>query len=112
MYDSSRDGSDSRAMESVEDAENWSLPFPSFLRQPLFNATVYLPAFISLTRFFTSKSRGRPGTPYDFSEGDTARQIVLSVRLESATTRFVVSGSSFRSMHSTEAKNDLRSIAM
>ena len=47
--------------------------------------------------------RGRPGMPYSFSAGETARQIVFSVRLKSATTRFVISGSSPRSRHSTEA---------
>ena len=36
-------------------------------------------------------------------EGVTARQMVLSVRLSSATTRFVSRGSKPRSRHSTEA---------
>ena len=44
------------------------------------------------------------------SEGVTARHIVFSVREESATTRFVVSGSSPRSTHSTDAKKDFRSM--
>ena len=47
----------------------------------------------------------------DLSDGETARHIVFSVRDLSATTRFTPSGSSFLSTHSTEAKNDLRSIA-
>ena len=38
-----------------------------------------------------------------FSEGVTARQIVFSVRLASATTRLVVMGSRPRSRHSTDA---------
>ena len=37
---------------------------------------------------------------YDY---DTARQMVFSVRLRSATTRLVVIGSRLRSMHSTDA---------
>ena len=51
----------------------------------------------------TSNSRGLPGMPKDFREGETARQMVLSVRLGSATTRLVVMGSSPPWMHSTEA---------
>ena len=38
-----------------------------------------------------------------FKDGDTAKQIVLSVRLSSATTRLVLSGSRPRSTHSTLA---------
>ena len=37
------------------------------------------------------------------SGGETARQIVFSVRSSSATTRFVFSGSSPRAAHSTDA---------
>ena len=44
-------------------------------------------------------------------EGETARQMVFSVRLASATTKWVFKGSSPRSTHSTEAKKDFRSIA-
>ena len=47
--------------------------------------------------------RARPGILYPLREGETARQMVFSVREVSATTRWVVSGSSPRSMHSTEA---------
>ena len=43
------------------------------------------------------------GIPYFFRDGETARQMVFSVRLSSATTRLVVSGSSPRSTHSTDA---------
>ena len=50
-----------------------------------------------------SNSLARPGMPYAFREGDTARQIVFSVREESATTRFVVSGSRCRAAHSALA---------
>lgn len=49
------------------------------------------------------KAYGIPGIPYSFKEGDTARQMVFSVRDASATTRFVVRGSRPRSAHSTEA---------
>jgi len=41
--------------------------------------------------------------PCALRAGETARQIVLLVRLSSATTRCVVSGFSPRSIHSTEA---------
>ena len=34
-----------------------------------------------------------PDLPYAFSDGETARQMVLSVRLSSATTRLTSSGS-------------------
>lgn len=49
------------------------------------------------------KSRGRPPVTYALSAGDTARQMVFSVREASATTRQVSSGSSPLSTHSTEA---------
>ena len=52
---------------------------------------------------FTSKSRARPKMPRAFMLGDTARQMVPSDRLSSATTRLVVRGSRPRSTHSTEA---------
>ena len=45
-----------------------------------------------------------------FAAGETAKQIVLSVLLSSATTRFVVIGSNPLSAHSTEAKKDFMSI--
>ena len=60
-------------------------------------------ALISASRCFTSKSLGRLGTPRAFKEGETARQMVPSDRLSSATTRFVVRGSNPLSTHSTEA---------
>ena len=60
-------------------------------------------AFTRPTICSTSKRRGRPGTPKDFSAGETARHMVLLVRLSSATTRLVVSGFRPRSTHSTEA---------
>ncbi len=63
----------------------------------------FLSALISFTRCTTSNSLARPGIPKDFKEGETARQMVFSVRLKSATTRLEVSGSSPRSTHSTEA---------
>ena len=50
--------------------------------------------------------------PYAFSDGDTARHIVLEVRLLSATTRLVDRGLSPLSTHSTLAKNDFRSMAI
>lgn len=61
------------------------------------------PLLTSLTRCTTSNSRARPGMPYAFREGDTAKQMVFSVRLASATTRLVVSGSRCRAAHSAEA---------
>ena len=45
----------------------------------------------------------RPGIPIALRDGETARQIVFSVRLRSATTRLAVSGLSPRSLHSTDA---------
>jgi len=58
---------------------------------------------ISAALASTSKSLLRPLKPYFFKLGETARQIVLLVRLASATTRLVVSGFKARSLHSTEA---------
>ena len=69
-------------------------------------------AFASRTRCLTSNSRPRPESPQRLSVGVMARQMVLSVRLSSATTRLVSSGSRPRSRHSTEAKKDFRSIAI
>ena len=63
-------------------------------------------------RCSTSKRRARPPMPYAFSDGDTARHIVLEVRLLSATTRLVDRGLSPLSTHSTLAKNDFRSMAI
>ena len=57
----------------------------------------------SFIRCTTSNRRARPPMPYAFSDGETAKQMVFSVRLSSATTRFVVSGSRPRSTHSTLA---------
>ena len=54
----------------------------------------------------TNKGRTRKkrtGIPMALRDGDTARQIVFSVLLRSATTRLAVSGLSPRSLHSTEA---------
>ena len=48
--------------------------------------------------------------PNFFNAGDTAKHIVLSVLVSSATTRFVVIGSKFLSAHSTDAKKDFISI--
>ena len=48
-------------------------------------------AFSSLTFCTTSNSLALPGIPYALREGETARQMVFSVRLASATTRLVVS---------------------
>ena len=66
-------------------------------------ALLSLSLFASLTLCTTSNSLALPGIPYAFRDGDTARQMVFSVRSASATTRLVVSGSSCRSTHSTEA---------
>ena len=44
-----------------------------------------------------------PGMPYALRAGDTARQIVFSVRVGSATTRLVVRASFPLSLHSTDA---------
>ena len=66
-------------------------------------AFLFLAALTALTFWFTSKSLGRPGIPKDFKAGDTARQMVFSVRVPSATVRHVRRGSSPRSIHSTEA---------
>ena len=60
-------------------------------------------ALASFTFWMASNSLARPGIPRAFSEGDTARQMVFSVRLLSATTRLVRSGSNPRSTHSWEA---------
>ena len=58
--------------------------------------TYWMPAGISNTRH-------RLRTPRAFMLGLTARQMVFSVRVPSATTRLVVMGSSPRSAHSTLA---------
>ena len=58
---------------------------------------------ISRTCCTTSKSRGLPAMPQALSGGETARQMVFSVRLASATTRLMSSGSKLRDTHSTEA---------
>ena len=55
------------------------------------------------SRCTTSNSLARPEMPQAFRLGVTARQIVFSVRLRSATTRLVVKGSRPRSMHSVDA---------
>ena len=60
-------------------------------------------SLMALTCCTTSKSRALPPIPYDFKEGETARQIVFSVRETSATTRLVVRGLRPLSTHSTEA---------
>ena len=59
--------------------------------------------FTSFTRCTTSKRRALPGMPYALRAGDTARQIVFSVRVGSATTRLVVRASFPLSLHSTDA---------
>jgi hypothetical protein len=43
--------------------------------------------------WITSNNLALPEIPYFFKEGETARQIVFSVLLASATTRFVSKGS-------------------
>ena len=53
--------------------------------------------------WITSNNLALPGIPYFFNDGDTAKQIVFSLRLTSATTRLVVKGSRFLSTHSTDA---------
>ena len=50
-------------------------------------------------RSFTSNNRARPGMPYAFSAGETARQIVFSVRDSSATTRYASSESARHAFH-------------
>ena len=69
------------------------LPPSAYLRRRLTSPTFCI----------ASKSLALPGMPNDLSDGDTARQIVFSVRLSSATTRFVVKGSRPRATHSTDA---------
>ena len=59
----------------------------------------------------TSKSLALPGKPYTFKLGEIAKHIVFSVLVLSATTKFVVSGSKFLFLHSTDAKKDFKSIA-
>ena len=56
-----------------------------------------------------SYTRPRLFAPSAFIAGVAARHIVLSPREGSATTRFVVNGSSPHSTHSTDAKNDFKS---
>ncbi len=69
-----------------------------FFKQEIYDYASYI-----RMRSFASNSLGRLGTPMAFRAGDTARQMVLSVRLSSATNRFAVSGSRPRATHSTEA---------
>jgi len=66
-------------------------------------AFLFLSIFTSFIFCTTSNSLGLPGSPYAFKEGLTAKQIVFSVLLLSATTKLVVIGLSPRSLHSTEA---------
>lgn len=66
-------------------------------------ADIFRALLILLTFCTTSNNLALPGIPYCFNDGETARQIVFSVRLLSATTRFVVKASKFLSLHSTEA---------
>ena len=66
-------------------------------------AAARLAALTSLSFALTSKSRALPGNPYALSDGDTARQMVLSVRDWSATTRCVDRGSNPSSAHSEDA---------
>ena len=54
-------------------------------------------------RCTASNNLALPGIPYAFNDGETARQMVFSVLLGSATTRFVVKGSNPRDTHSTDA---------
>ena len=82
--------------ESLWESQELPVNFPP-------GAYFFLSRFTSDTLCSTSKRRARPGIPYAFREGDTARQIVFEVRLRSATTRFVVIGSRFLSTTSTEA---------
>ena len=67
-------------------------------------------ALTSLTRWTTSKSRARPEIPQAFRDGVTARQMVFSVRLKSATTKLVVRGSRPRSTHSTETSQKIKEL--
>lgn len=69
------------------------------------NAATFIWLYASYMRMrsFASNSRGLLGTPMAFREGLTARQMVLSVLLSSATSRLVVSGSNPRATHSTLA---------
>ena len=60
-------------------------------------------AFTSFIFCITSKSRGLPGIPSSFMEGETARHMVLAVLSGSATTRLVVMGSTPRAAHSADA---------
>ena len=59
--------------------------------------------------FGISYTLHRLRTPSFFIPGEAARHIVLSPRDGSATISFASKGSSPRSTHSTEAKNDFKS---
>lgn len=77
-----------------------SLDFPFSLR---YGAFLLRSSLMHFTCWIASNSRGLPGTPHALRGGVTAKQMVLSVRVSSATTRCVVRGSRFRSTHSTDA---------
>ena len=63
-----------------------------------------LPFRVDLAQFLPDfEQSGTPGQPVAFNDGDTARQMVLSVRDSSATTRCVRSGSKPSSTHSDDA---------
>ena len=64
------------------------------------------------TPFGISNTRQRLRIPSAFIAGVIARQIAPDPREGSATTRFVVNGSSPLSAHSTEAKKLFRSMHM
>ena len=104
-------GSFSRALASAEAPVKWNRP--SSPRSACFCriAACSRWALAWFTRCTTSNSRARPGILYPLREGETARQMVFSVREVSATTRWVVSGSSPGPCTPPRHKSLLRSMA-
>ena len=86
-----RDGS-CRSREADVDVPQSGRPYSAFLLR-----------LTSSTTCRTANSLSRPGTPYAFRAGETARQIVLSLRLSSATTSSSSRGSMSIARHSTDA---------
>ena len=63
----------------------------------------YITQALEYPILYTSYNLALPGMSNSFKAGDTAKQIVFSVRDSSATTNLALNGSSPSSTHSTEA---------
>ena len=87
----------SRTWGRMYDADGKCINKDADTRKDRIPALASLCALTSRTLETTSNSRARPEIPQALRLGETARQMVLSVRSLSATTRLVVMGSRLRS---------------